>query len=325
MKKRFLKIISVVLTAALLFATVPATVFAQNTDSGVLDIGVVSDLHYYSPKNVDDMTAFGEASEKTMSASHLAHNILLTALDFYKVKAENGELDYLFIPGDLTKNGDLTSHTELAGILEKWEEQTGVPVLVANGNHDINNYNAKIFKNGSYTSEGAEITTPEQFRELYKNLGYDLAVAEFTPPAGEKSGMLSYVAELDNGFRLIVMDGGIYSADVTPDGVDEHETSGKFSEASLEWILDQVESSTEKGYSVIGMTHWNLVSHLGYKEHATFTAFLIEDSQYVAELLADAGMKVLLIDTYYNRDAKHKGIIRVNNWFEIERFIEQYK
>lgn len=51
----------------------------------------------------------------------------------------------------------------------------------------------------------------------------------------------------------------------------------------------------------------------------------IEDSPYNALELADAGMKVLLIDTYYNKDTKHKDIIRVNNWFEIERFIEQYK
>ena len=36
----------------------------------------------------------------------------------------------------------------------------------------------------------------------------------------------------------------------------------------------------------------------------------IEDSPYNALELADAGMKVLLIDTYYNRDAKHKGITR---------------
>lgn len=290
MKKKLIKIISVVLTAALLFAAVPATVFAQNTDSGELDIGVMTDVHYYSPKNVDDMTVFGEVSEKTMSPSHLAHDILLTALDFYKVKAEKGELDYLFIPGDLTKNGDLVSHTELAAILENWEEVTGVPVLVTNGNHDINNSSAKAFKNGDYTTEGAEITTPEQFRELYKNLGYDLAVAEFTPPSGEKAGMLSYVAQLENGYRLVVIDGGIYSADANADGIDEHETGGRYSEATLDWALEQIEDSTEKGYSVIGMTHWNIVSHLGYKEHATLTAFLIEDSQYVAELLADAGM-----------------------------------
>ncbi len=291
MKKKLFKIISVVLAVALLTAAVPATVFAQNTATGKLDIGVMTDIHYYAPENVDDMTVFGEACEKTISTSHLAHNILLTALDFYKVKAEKGELDYLFIPGDLTKNGDLASHTALAGILEAWEEQTGVPVLVANGNHDINNSKAKAFKNGDFTTEGAEITTPEAYRELYKNLGYDLAIEEFTPPAGEKAGMLSYVAQLENGYRLVMMDGGMYSADITPDGVDEHETSGKFSEAVLEWALEQVEESKDLGYSVIGMTHWNLVSHFGYKEHAAFTAFLIEDSQYVSELLADAGMQ----------------------------------
>ena len=291
MKKKLFKVISVFLAVALLAAAVPADVFAQNTETGKLDIGVMTDIHYYAPGNVDDMTVFGEVSEKTISTSHLSHNILLTALDFYKVKAEKGELDYLFIPGDLTKDGDLASHTALAGILEAWEEDTGVPVLVTNGNHDINNSNAKLFKNGSYTKDGAQITTPEAFRELYKNLGYDLAVEEFTPPAGEKAGMLSYVAQLENGYRLVVIDGGMYSADITPDGVDEHETSGKYSAATLDWALEKVEESADMGYSVIGMTHWNLVSHLGYKEHATFTAFLIEDSQYTSELFADAGMQ----------------------------------
>ncbi len=290
MKKTSLKILSVLLAAVLLVCTVPASVFAQNTDSGKINIGVMTDTHYYAQANIDDKDKATEVCEKTISTSHLADAILMTALDYFKVQAEQGKLDYLLIPGDLTKDGDYVSHTTLAGILENWEEQTGVDVLVTNGNHDINNPNAQTFENGKFV-KGARYTTPDDFREIYKNLGYDLAVAEFTPPEGEKAGGLSYVAQLENGFRLVVMDGGIYSADATESGLDEKETAGRFSDAVFEWILEQIEESKENGYSVIGMTHWNIVSHFHEKELVTLTDFCIEDCEYVSECLADAGMQ----------------------------------
>ncbi len=290
MKKTSLKILSVLLAVTLLICTVPASVFAQNTQTGKINIGVMTDLHYYAQANIDDKTKATEVCEKTICTSHLADSILMTALDFYKVQAEQGKLDYLLLPGDLTKDGDYVSHTTLAGILEKWEEQTGVDVLVTNGNHDINNPNAQTFENGKFV-KGARNTTPEEFREIYAELGYDLAVAEFTPPSGEKAGGLSYVAQLENGYRLVVMDGGIYSADATESGLDEKETAGRYSEATFEWIIEQIEESKADGYSVIGMTHWNLVSHFHDKELVTLTDFCIEDCEYVSECIADAGMQ----------------------------------
>lgn len=290
MKKTSLKILSVLLAVTLLICTVPASVFAQNTQTGKINIGVMTDLHYYAQANIDDKTKATEVCEKTICTSHLADSILMTALDFYKVQAEQGKLDYLLLPGDLTKDGDYVSHTTLAGILEKWEEQTGVDVLVTNGNHDINNPNAQTFENGKFV-KGARNTTPEEFREIYAELGYDLAVAEFTPPSGEKAGGLSYVAQLENGYRLVVMDGGIYSADATESGLDEKETAGRYSEATFEWIIEQIEESKANGYSVIGMTHWNLVSHFHDKELVTLTDFCIEDCEYVSECIADAGMQ----------------------------------
>ncbi len=305
MKKTSLKILSVLLAAALLVCTVPASVFAQNTDSGKINIGVMTDTHYYAQANIDDKDKATEVCEKTISTSHLADAILMTALDFYKVQAEQGKLDYLLIPGDLTKDGDYVSHTTLAGILENWEKQTGVDVLVTNGNHDINNPNAQTFENGKFV-KGARCTTPDDFREIYKNLGYDLAVTEFTPPEGEKAGGLSYVAQLENGYRLVVMDGGIYSADATESGLDEKETAGRYSEAVFEWSLEQIEESKENGYSVIGMTHWNIVSHFHEKELVTLTDFCIEDCEYVSECLADAGMQYVFTGHMHIHDiAQH--------------------
>lgn len=291
MRKTSLKILSVLLAVALLICAVPASVFAQNTESGKIQLGVMTDLHYYAQANFDDIDKATEVCEKTMCTSHLSDAILMTALDFYKAQAVQGKIDYLLIPGDLTKDGDYISHTTLAGILENWENETGVPVIVTNGNHDINNHNAQTFENGKFV-KGARYVTPEDFREIYAELGFDLAVEEFTPPKGEKAGGLSYVAQLKNGYRLIVMDGGIYSADATESGLDEKETAGRYSDAVFEWSLDQIESSTDSGYTVIGMTHWNMVSHYGNdKELVTLTDFLIEDCEYVSECLADAGMQ----------------------------------
>ncbi len=290
MKKFSVKLISVLLAAVLLFMALPTSVFAQNTEKGAIQLGVMTDVHYYAQENIDDKDKATEVCEKTICTSHLADAILMTALDFYKVQAEQGKLDYLLIPGDLTKDGDYVSHVKLASILEAWEEETGVQVLVTNGNHDVNNPNAQVFKDGKFV-KGARYVTPEEFREIYAELGYDLAVEEFTPPAGEKAGALSYIAELENGYRLVVMDGGMYTADNTESGLDEKETGGQYSEAVFEWILEQIEECKQLGYSVIGMTHWNIVSHYREKEVATFTDFLIEDCEYVSECLADAGMQ----------------------------------
>ncbi|MBQ5823883.1 MAG: metallophosphoesterase [Clostridia bacterium] len=305
MKKITLKLISVLLAVVLLFVAMPTSVFAQNTEKGAVQIGVMTDLHYYAQANIDDKDKATEVCEKTICTSHLADAILMTALDFYKVQAEQGKLDYLIIPGDLTKDGDYVSHVTLAGILENWEKETGVPVLVTNGNHDINNHSAQVFENGKFV-KGARYTTPEEFREIYAELGYDLAVEEFTPPAGEKAGALSYVAQLDNGYRLVVIDGGVYSADITESGLDEKETRGKYSDAVFEWAVEQIEESTENGYSVIGMTHWNLVPHYHEKELVTFTDFLIEDCEYVSEVFADAGMQYIFTGHLHIHDiAQH--------------------
>lgn len=48
----------------------------------------------------------------------------------------------------------------------------------------------------------------------------------------------------------------------------------------------------------------------------------IEDNPMNAIQLAQGGIKVLLLDTNYNKDINHENIIRVNNWKEIKELIE---
>jgi hypothetical protein len=85
MKKNLLKVISVLLALVLLVAVVPTSAFAQNTETGLAKIGVMTDVHYYAQENIDDKDKATEVCEKTICTSHLADAILKTALDFYKV------------------------------------------------------------------------------------------------------------------------------------------------------------------------------------------------------------------------------------------------
>ncbi|MEG1312494.1 MAG: hydrolase [Romboutsia sp.] len=51
----------------------------------------------------------------------------------------------------------------------------------------------------------------------------------------------------------------------------------------------------------------------------------IEDNPWNAIQLANEGIKVLLINTNYNKELEHENITRVNNWKEIKEFIDLYK
>lgn len=287
-KRTAAKTAALVLTLALMLTLVPATLVHSVAASGEVTVGVMNDLHYF-PQSLmgSDVQAFIEASKLNSTTSYLADALVDNALNEYKIEAQERGLKYLIIPGDLTKNGEYEGHRALAAKLEQFERDTGVEVFVINGNHDIRNGNAAEFKNGKFVS--TRWTEPEEFREIYQNLGYDHAINTFTPPDGETAGMLSYTADLDGGYRLIALDGGCYSADSNSKGENKAETRGAYSEALLQWAIEQIADAKAKGLTVIGLTHFNLVEHFDCEDNL-FEAFPIDNWQEVCESFADAGM-----------------------------------
>lgn len=300
MNKKMIKLLSVMLALCLIAVSLPAGSFAAEREKGKLRLGVLTDVHYYAQENIDDLDACQRACESTMSTSHLSDGILDCALDVYEKKAAADGLDYLFISGDLTRNGDIVSARKLAEKLEAFEERTGVPVIVTNGNHDINNKNADLFRNGRF-EKTAEKISPQAFREIFKDLGWDLAVEEFTPAAGKTAGCLSYVAQLKNGYRLIVMDGGMYSADNTYAAKNVGETGGRLTKDALAWCVEQTRDAVEDGETPLGMTHWSIVPHFT-KEIAPFKDFCMVDFDRVSERLADAGMRYVFTGHIHLQD-----------------------
>ena len=287
-RKLFARAAAVLLSLALLIGVLPSIPLQTAAAEGNLTVGVMNDLHYF-PQSLmgSDVNAFIEASKLNSTTSYLADAILENALYEYGEMAKTQGLKYVFIPGDLTKNGEYEGHRQLAARLEQFEKETGVQVLVIDGNHDIRREESAQFQNGQFVP--TRTTEPEEFRELYANLGYDLADAFFTPPEGETAGMLSYAATLEGGYRVIVLDGACYSSDIHSEGLNVAETRGAYSDALMEWALDQIADAKAQGLTPIGITHFNLVEHFENEDNL-FTAFTIDNWMQVAESFADAGM-----------------------------------
>ncbi len=282
-KSLFSKVVSIFAAVALVAGILPVTAVAISEEE--LKLGVISDVHYYSEDYSDFSDAFGDWAMGGNKQYINQRGILNSALAFYKAQAQEGKVDYLIIPGDLTRNGEYFSHKQFAEIMENFEEESGIQVMVINGNHDINNSKAVSYVDGD---SPVEITSPEDFKEIYKNLGYDVATSVFTPPEGEKAGMLSYSVVID-GFRLLFIDGGRYSADNTESGEDEHETAGNYSEALREWLLEQCLEARQNGETIIGVDHWSLVPHYESQDRI-LQGFTLDNWLEVGEELTDAGM-----------------------------------
>lgn len=291
LRKTSAKVTAFVLALVLLLSAVPAGVFSAvgQAQKAPLQIAVVADTHFYPQALMGNDRAAFEAYCKMTARQFSQTNALLDAgLGAIALHAQTNGTKYLILPGDLTKDGEYEGHTELAARLELFERETGIQVMVINGNHDLNNSGAEAFVNGKMVP--SRTTTPEEFRTIYANLGYDLAYNTYTPPAGEKAGMLSYSVKLEGGYRFIALDGGKYSSDNTEKGIDEHETGGNFSEGLMAWALAEMADAERNGETVIGMMHHNLVPQFE-TEPSLFQDFVIDYWMERAEAFADAGMR----------------------------------
>ena len=213
--------------------------------------------------------------------------LLKSALAALERDAKKTGIQFLLVPGDLTRDGEYDAHMLLAKYLTEFEKKTGVQVAVINGNHDIHNVHARDYSGGK--AKDARGTEPEEFYEIYKNLGYDLPnLSRYQPPKGAEGGGLTYAADLGKNYRLIAIDDCKYTPDYTDDSYVQ-KTGGRMSPSQLSWVGEEIKKARAAGKTVLGMMHHNVTEHLGY-EGSLFQDFVIEDYRKVRGTLADAGM-----------------------------------
>lgn len=295
------KLLCVILAVAVFAVSVPFTVLAADTDD--VNFVVLSDLHYFAASamgnSAEDRKEFNDMMLMNNATSGIAPELTDTALKNVEEMAKNGDIDFVLIPGDLTKNAEYAAHVELTAKLKAFEENTGIPVYVINGNHDINNQRAAYYDGENLISakKAPELrdtldTTPQEFEALYKDFGYSSEggyYSRYKTFAENSEGSLSYAIDLPNDYRLIAIDSQLYSADNTDEGLDEQETAGKVSEKLLAWTVSECEKAKADGKTIIGLTHTNTVPHFE-TEVDLFDNFVFRDWEKAADALADAGM-----------------------------------
>lgn len=297
------KLFCVVLAIAVFAVSVPFTVLAANTDD--VNFVILSDLHYFADASMgiteEDKAEFNEMMLMNNATSGIAPELTDAALKNIEELAKNGEIDFLLIPGDLTKNAEYEAHVELTAKLRAFEQNTGVPVYVINGNHDINNQRAAYYDGENIISAKKDPskrdildTTPQEFEALYKDFGYSSEggyYSRYKTAAENSEGSLSYAIDLPNDYRLIAIDSQLYSADITDKGLDEQETAGIVTPEHLDWIVSECEKATADGKTIIGMCHTNFIPHFD-TEVDLFDNFVLRDWEKVADVVADNGMHV---------------------------------
>lgn len=142
-KTAFLRRGTCVLLAIIMVCTliVPALAAPAGADEGInLKIAVLSDTHYLSPDMIKDTADFRKSlnSDRKLMTEGSAINLkLLEAV-------REDKPDILLISGDITKDGELEGHRDMAARLQQLQKDVpGLKVYVINGNHDVRNAGAK--------------------------------------------------------------------------------------------------------------------------------------------------------------------------------------
>ena len=222
-----------------LFLKRPGTVSGDKENKTTLDgttICVATDIHYIAPELTDDGKYFTELIENA-DGKFMQYCEEIT--DSFVKEMITIKPEVVILSGDLTFNGAMASHEGLAQKLKSVED-AGIRVLVIPGNHDLNSRGAACFKGDGYTL--VDNVSAEDFSQIYRDFGYEEALAR-------DESSLSYVAELNSGARVLMID------------VNTKEAPGELKDETLEWIKVQLEEARKSGNQVIAVSHQNLIPH----------------------------------------------------------------
>ena len=248
-------------------------------DPNFKSIIVMSDIHVMAPQLLERT---GTAYDNYLSQDPKLLEYSGEVLEHLVGEALQRDPDLVIIPGDLTKDGELLSHQLVVSILSRLRS-AGIPVIVVPGNHDIDNPEGYYF-NGDNTRP-AERTTPEQFKMLYADFGYNQAYAKDT-------ASLSFVCEPLQGLVLLCIDTNKYEENLYLDKGDAknyNQTSGRIRPATLTWMLAEADKARALGKQVVLVQHHNIVQHYDI-QGVLQSDYITADYEAVSKQLMEHGI-----------------------------------
>lgn len=191
-------------------------------------------------------------------------------------KIGNSDTDAVMIAGDVTNDGEMISHIEFREKLYKLSQKKRVYLITAT--HDwCCDGNPRRFRGGIVTHD-VETMPSDKLRDFYYDFGPKDALSEYITHIGT----CSYVVQLSEKVRLLALN----------DDKNDNDHAG-FTEEHFQWIEKQIENAKNDGCLIIGMEHHLLTPHIN--PLITGGGTCVENREYVASRLADAGLKYMLV------------------------------
>ena len=327
------------LVVATALATLPLSAHAADEVAARpvdgLTIGVMSDPHYF-PAEYQGTRAEDYQSQISGDLRLMGENEALTeaAVDQMIADDESGEHplpSVLLVTGDLSSEGEQTSHEGFAEQMTRLQE-AGVTVLVIPGNHDLYNDSAMTFQDDTQVRDngtGELYTTEAEFRDIYASMGYDeeatkaavddnpIESIEYYRPVedgqiADCQGGLSYVARLEGGVALVMIDTEVYTTDFNGNSVAAGSGGGMMSDALRDWVKSEAAELTSEGYTIVAGVHHPVLDHQTTAETEFVTdrvdvqsgegGTAKDNANVIATELADAGIHYVFSGHMHEND-----------------------
>jgi predicted MPP superfamily phosphohydrolase len=256
-------------------------IFAQHPEATFM---VFSDPHYYDPSLGIEGEAFQHYLDSDRKLLKESKELIETA----SASIIEQQPDFLIIPGDLTKDGTLVSHSEFANLLHKIEAER-IKVFVVPGNHDVSNGESNSFQGDKKVL--VENVSPSGYEEIFQEFGFSEAIFR-----DEHS--LSYVAEPAEGIWFFGLDACQYKkneAHLHPI------TDGEFSKETLQWIEEKALLGKKEGKTMIAAMHHGILEH--YKgQEKFFGDYVVNKHKKVSRMFAASGIHYVFTGHYHSQD-----------------------
>ena len=238
---------------------------ASAEEGNTVTLWIATDLHYLSPSLHDDGALFRQILS---SGDGKMTECMDEAVDAWVAQAIQARPDAVILGGDVTVNGELRSLQDLCGKLRRLTD-TGIPVLMIPGNHDINYPYARRYE--MTIASQTEAISGAAFRELCGPFGLDRAMSR-------DESSCSYVYALSDRLRILTLD------------ANTEELPGSLTDRTLVWAKEQLRQAAADGARVITVTHQNVLK----QDTLLFNGFVLGNHEAVAELLRNNGVSLNL-------------------------------
>ena len=249
------------------------------------EIYIISDIHHLSKTLYEDNETF---QKFVNSGDGKLINYSSEIMEAFIAQIKSGPPEVLIVSGDLTTNGELQSHRELANWFADIES-LGTKVLVIPGNHDINNPYALSFLNNERVF--IDSISPQGFYENYNAFGYDDAISK-------DSNSLSYLSKISEDLYALMLDTCVYENNLY---LGFPVTRGVLTEETLAWI-DSLKEQIPQGAKIFSVSHHNMAIHA----EILTEGYTLDNSYETVEHLSALGIKVNFSGHIHTQDVKSR-------------------